>query len=356
MKKKRVLINFFLIIFCSFYFHLIFSMDNNTKSLEEDLLNAIMSNNYQKLSQLISKKINLNFIDDDGDTPLMWAATLGQYKITKLLIENGCQINYMNSEKDSALYCAIQANKINIVELLLKHNVDLNLKYHSDNNALLIAANHNRKKIIELLLNTKKIDVNETNIIGETALNIAVIKNSKKIIKILIDAGADLEIRDNIDGNTPLINAAKQGNKKIIKQLLYSGAKINAKNYKNKTALTIISKKNNYEMTHFLKNTIQELKEKIILAIKIGDYNNFVKYIKQYGTLMIKDEEDNNLLHIAIKYSGNKKINNLEIIKLIIYLKPEFLTCCNNLGETPISFIFANQDIVKLIKSLIQNS
>lgn len=61
---------------------------------------------------------NLDVRDEDGDTPLMYAASSGQYKICKFLIESGCNEHAINYYGFSAYHMADDNGHYDICELI----------------------------------------------------------------------------------------------------------------------------------------------------------------------------------------------------------------------------------------------
>ena len=79
------------------------------------------------------------------------------------------------------------------------------------------------------------------------------------------------------------------------------------------------NKKVKENMIKLLLEEVKETKANIINSIKNNDIESFKKNILRLGTICMKDENKNNLLHKAIK------LNNLEIAKFIWSIKPELM-------------------------------
>ena len=58
-----------------------------------NLLIKAVRENYIEVIELILKKIDVNSKDDDGRTPLHWAALYGHTDIVKELIEAGAELH-----------------------------------------------------------------------------------------------------------------------------------------------------------------------------------------------------------------------------------------------------------------------
>jgi len=74
---------------------------------------------------LEERETDPNYLDQDGDTPLQFAAVLGLVRIVNLLISNGANVNAVNGRRFSSLHLAVQMNRIPVVRLLLFKGADL---------------------------------------------------------------------------------------------------------------------------------------------------------------------------------------------------------------------------------------
>lgn len=83
-------------------------------------------NGYENLAERSLTKIDPNFYDEKGMTPLMWVAREGFYTIAELLLKNGADPNIVsgNKRKTTAALIAGQEGEIDIVELLEKYHAD----------------------------------------------------------------------------------------------------------------------------------------------------------------------------------------------------------------------------------------
>ncbi|MDB4341873.1 ankyrin repeat domain-containing protein [bacterium] len=69
---------------------------------------------------------NVNFKDDNGDTPLITSSMDGHHNVTKLLISNGADINAINNEKRTALHAAVIRRHLVVLNLLIQNSANLN--------------------------------------------------------------------------------------------------------------------------------------------------------------------------------------------------------------------------------------
>jgi hypothetical protein len=146
------------------------------------------------------------------------------------------------------------------------------------NPAIVIAARESKNKVLKFLADSKDINLELTNTVGEnalmflslngnfefvkyfisvkhaavdkegwTALHYASTKGHLDIVKYLIAHDADVDA-DSPSNSTPLMMAARYGHIHVVKYLLDHGADLTAKNTQNLTAIDMANKANQSEI------------------------------------------------------------------------------------------------------------
>ncbi len=121
--------------------------------------------------------------------------------------------------------------------LKMKHpsQINLNATDLKGETPLHKAARHDRAEIVQALIKAG-VDIDVKNNLGETPLYCAARDGRIRIVQSLIKAGADIEATDRA-GSTPLYVAAKKGETEIVQALLAAGADIEVKNNDGRTPL-----------------------------------------------------------------------------------------------------------------------
>jgi hypothetical protein len=88
-------------------------LNNLIKQGEESLFKAYF-NNYIRI-------ININSIDEDGNTFLILSIKRGLFSITKMLLENGINVNIQNNKGNSALHYALSGKNFELADILKKY-------------------------------------------------------------------------------------------------------------------------------------------------------------------------------------------------------------------------------------------
>jgi len=105
---------------------------------------------------IMLKNNNLDFLDDNGFTPLMYASAIGNYNIVRLLLTgirnegiSGANLNLRNLEGRTALMFAANRNHTICVKLLLEHRPDLTIKDQDGFTAYEYAGREDIKKLVQ---------------------------------------------------------------------------------------------------------------------------------------------------------------------------------------------------------------
>jgi ankyrin repeat protein len=173
------------------------------ETLNEKIVGAAKNGKVKELHELLQKKGNPDAKDKGGLPAIFYASGLKDPGCVKELAAGGGDLN-------------IKIGGLGLTPLL---------------NATL----HERDKLVVFFI-SKKIDVNQTSVEGDTALHIAASKGNKKILNILIKANAKIDAVNNRN-ETPLMLAAREGKTETIKELLKAGANTSIESKVGKTAL-----------------------------------------------------------------------------------------------------------------------
>ncbi|HWR59191.1 MAG TPA: ankyrin repeat domain-containing protein, partial [Thermodesulfovibrionales bacterium] len=185
------------------------------------LVYAASNGNFDMVTDLIAKGADVNQAGACENeecfhwTPLSYAALNGHIKVVRFLLEKGADVNAMvyddvEGAAGSALMLASSAGHLDIVKLLLNKGADVSKSDYMENTALIWAAGSGRTQIVaELIANGA--DVNKKSWDG-TALTLARKRKQPDatLIKLLIDAGAtEVEDTANIEKIGPETRAQR---------------------------------------------------------------------------------------------------------------------------------------------------
>lgn len=155
----------------------------------DSLLEASMRGDFKKVEFLIRNGANVNCIDSEGQTALMYASS-------GLILEPIKSKIFIQEQ----IY-KIRIRKHNICSLLIKSNCEVNAIDYSGATALHYAAIWKDSAICAFLIKNGA-DVNIQDTLGNTALHYFISKeNSKNIISFFVNSGADTTLK-NKDGKS----------------------------------------------------------------------------------------------------------------------------------------------------------
>ena len=123
----------------------------------------LIQNDNLKDLQLASKNpnftIRINEMNEDGDTPLIYAIKhdiTNKNMVIQILLSSGADANQPDKESKTPLIHAIEKDQPEIVDLLLKYHADINHTYDNGLNPLKLAIVKNNITIVKQLLAKRK--------------------------------------------------------------------------------------------------------------------------------------------------------------------------------------------------------
>lgn len=227
---------------------------------------------YTRLAALMEHR-NPNIVTSGGVTPLMLAASGGDFKAVKQFIQAGANVNARDEDGRTALYYAAfyipngqhelelinflknegsDADYLGTIDLLLKAGADpkiqINPAQGRTQESPLMAflrftpVNAQTEEIVEKLIKAGVSNPNEEGVAGQegskTLLILAAAFWTPKVINLLLNAGADINKQNSL-GHTALMYAVGHLKPENLAQLLESEANVVIKGKDNRTALDI---------------------------------------------------------------------------------------------------------------------
>ncbi|WP_110111983.1 M48 family metallopeptidase [Bacillus sp. CGMCC 1.16541] len=201
-KKVWLFVPVTLLLFSGFIGGMVFSMnhffDETVTDFDESaygepspVTQAIITDDMDELQKLIEEGYAVDELDDQGYTPLHWAAKSDNVDAATLLLNEGVDVNI----EDGDLFLT----------------------------PLMSAAELGNTKVLSFLLD-EGADVTYEDSEGDTALTYAVYSDNVGAVRVLIEAGADPNAPDYY-GSTPLMKAIENGNAEIVNELKQAAKK-----------------------------------------------------------------------------------------------------------------------------------
>ncbi|KAJ9660151.1 hypothetical protein H2201_007058 [Coniosporium apollinis] len=158
--------------------------------------------------------------DEDGRTPLSWAALYGQEAVVKLLVERDDV--YAESQDEEGLtpllWAVIRGHKAVVKLLVERGDVNADSKDEWGQTPLSWAACSGREAVVKLLVERDDVNADSKNKYGQTPLSLAARSGQAAVVRLLLERGASVDLKDK-DGRTPLSLAVEKGHQKVVELL-----------------------------------------------------------------------------------------------------------------------------------------
>ncbi|KAK7868044.1 hypothetical protein R5R35_007495 [Gryllus longicercus] len=288
-------------------------------SREEALMQMINNEDYEAVCVLLKNKVNINYQNNVGVTPLLCATEKGNYRITKLLLDHGADCNGRGR--------------------LTEFHYSMGIPRHErvlEWTPLINAALYGHPDIVKLLIENGA-DINFRDINGRSALNTALQQSMQKCAEILIRNGAEvtpleiatakftcphLDIRkllverervkksETKNRNLSLHPAARCGNREELRELIKKGADINRQDKEGNSALHVALENGKLDCAEFLikKGADVNIKGKnkstpLHVAAFLGLTKIIPCLVEQGAIIDAKGDDDITPLHFAVFHS-----------------------------------------------------
>jgi ankyrin repeat protein len=172
---------------------------------------------------LVDSGADLNHVDLDEFTPLIYCVKNSHQKVIEYLLDKGADINPMTSKMVHPSHQAADRGDIQMMKFLLSKGARLDHKWGMYGGPIHWAALGGHKKMIEFLMEQGE-SINDLDLNGGTMLHMLTMSNDVEFYKFLISMGANVDIQTT-DKSTALHLACEGGNYEIVRVLLANNAK-----------------------------------------------------------------------------------------------------------------------------------
>lgn len=204
---------------------------------------------------LLDAGASLRAVDEDGDTPLHYAAFGNQPEIMELLLSRGAAINAINNGRCSALHVAVNKQHAHCVKVLLRHHCDVNLQDSYGDTALHDAIGKDTVDIMDALCACERVDFTLCNKRGFNVLHHAALKGNANATERLTARARHLVDVKKEDGFAALHLAALNGHRDVAAILLSQTggrAKVDLRNNRRQTPLHLATSQGHWALVELL--------------------------------------------------------------------------------------------------------
>lgn len=193
----------------------------------------------KRMMILVANK-DINGHDDEGLTPLVWAAREGETKWVQKLIEMGANADLTDEFGWTPLMqsVSVSPDPTQVVDLLVDAGADVNAVNVETESVLLIAAQRGHIEAVRHLI-AAGANVNYEGIHswGYAPLIASVKENHIEVVKLLVQSGAHLDLQDKEGLSALFWSCYLPYTKDIALYLIESGASVHLKNERGETPL-----------------------------------------------------------------------------------------------------------------------
>jgi ankyrin repeat protein len=219
-------------------------------AVEEDIMQLARLGEIGAIQKLFdSGKFDVSYADEQGITPLHWAAINNHYALCHFLIQSGANVNAKGGDAVATpILWAAKRCHYYIVDILLQHGADPLLTDDQGFNLLHSATlDGNVFQLVLLLHQDIPIDIPDAQ--AHTALMWAAYKGFPACVDLFLRWGANVYATDD-QGFTALHWALVKGSQGSIQKLIEYGADRFAKNNDGKTPATTAEEMNTQRQWH----------------------------------------------------------------------------------------------------------
>jgi ankyrin repeat protein len=104
------------------------------------------------LACLLERGADTNKADNEGRTPLLVAAAMGQLAVVSCLLKVGADVDKRDNEGRTPLFVGAITGRLPVVRYLLKHGANINQACNDGGTPLMIAAAHKHAEVVTWLI------------------------------------------------------------------------------------------------------------------------------------------------------------------------------------------------------------
>ena len=191
------------------------------KRLGQTIHKHAIEGNIRAIKKLVNSKgvACLEAKDEEGCTPLVYAAIGGHKELAEYLIDNNSAVNSSDAAGCTPLHAAAMLGHIEIIRLLITRGADVNIMSADIGSALDCALAHQQKECATYL---KDLGIRSN---ASESIFIAAQTGNIEAVTQHLESGVDVNGKCPL-GNTPLVYAVESGDVKLFDFLISKNADI----------------------------------------------------------------------------------------------------------------------------------
>eukprot|EP00438_Fugacium_kawagutii_P018955 Skav220471 [mRNA] locus=scaffold96:135473:136303:+ [translate_table: standard] len=177
----------------------------------QEMISACVDNQPDALETLLRRPTNPDLKDEDGRTPMHYAAEYGHLNLVQLLLEADSDKDASDNLRVTPLLFASYNGHIEVVRLLIAAGANTNQATTPDGTTpLYLASAKGHLEVVRLLI-AAGANPDQAATDSETPLYVASAEGHLEVVRLLIAAGANTDQAPTTHGATPLYIAFQNG-------------------------------------------------------------------------------------------------------------------------------------------------
>jgi ankyrin repeat protein len=210
---------------------------------------AAANGNIEMVNSLLKKGADINIKDNQDRSPMHLAASNGKTDMVWLLADNKAKIDQVDKSGATPLHSSAKNGHKDIVEFLASNGANVNIQDNQKTSPMHFAASSGNINMINSLLQ-KGADINIQDGNGQSPMHFAASNGKTDMVKFFLDKGVDINIQDG-NGLSPMHWAAWHGNKDMVNSLLAKGADVNIKDNRERSPMHAAAENGKTDMVQF---------------------------------------------------------------------------------------------------------
>lgn len=224
-----------------------------TATASSPIADAARLGDIKQVNALIAAGDDVDLVQSDGSTALLWAAYQSYAEMVTALLDAGADPNVANNFGVTPLLQASRYGDVPVITALIEGGADVALAHPSGETPLMAAARAGNVEAVDLLI-AHGSDVNAVESLQhQTALMWAAAEGHVDVADALLNAGADPNMQARVTelekrttrtdfpsgGFTALMWAARNGDEGMVHRLVEGGADLNMTNADGATPMMV---------------------------------------------------------------------------------------------------------------------
>ncbi|XP_071085792.1 ankyrin repeat domain-containing protein 50-like [Haliotis cracherodii] len=269
------------------------------------VMKAAEKGHKEVLDLLKSSGGDVTLKDDNGNNILHVACIGGHVEMVKFVLSQGLvDINSRGQYGRTPAMMAAGSRHIEVIQALKDTGADLSLTDDDNNNILHVACIGGHLEVVKFVLSLNSVDINTKGQLQRTPVRMVDFRKKRNIFDVLVSKGADLSQVDD-KGENILHVACLEGHLDLVKDIVTKHR-------------VDINSRGRYGRTPVMKAAEKGHKEVLDLLISNG------------GDVTLKDDNGNNILHVAC-IGGH-----VEMVKNVVSHKIVDINSRGQYGRTPV--------------------